>query len=287
MTSSVRKSRRPPHIPPMNHYHSPRGGRLVTGLLAGLCTLSSTFATEAVPTGTLNIDRTLVRVGTQSQLDWKIKYPKTPPVGPKLIPTAKVRMRVRLLGASFQQSRLNNGHGNNLDGVDSSNPGGGSGGPNGAIDLSAGYDDEKKTAKSVELPVEVMWSRNSAPWSCIFYGTQKSITPTSVIFETTVDKNEKIDFAARGFRAGWLPLYSTATSTPNVLILKDGDKLPTAITAFQQGVIEDFLMPHLAADRLTVNIGEGNLILLYELGQTSTSASGFDLQDLVMLVTFE
>lgn len=271
----------------MNHYHSPRGGRLVTGLLAGLCTLSSTFATEAVPTGTLNIDRTLVRVGTQSQLDWKIKYPKTPPVGPKLIPTAKVRMRVRLLGASFQQSRLNNGHGNNLDGVDSSNPGGGSGGPNGAIDLSAGYDDEKKTAKSVELPVEVMWSRNSAPWSCIFYGTQKSITPTSVIFETTVDKNEKIDFAARGFRAGWLPLYSTATSTPNVLILKDGDKLPTAITAFQQGVIEDFLMPHLAADRLTVNIGEGNLILLYELGQTSTSASGFDLQDLVMLVTFE
>lgn len=37
----------------------------------------------------------------------------------------------------------NNGNGNNLDGVDSSNPGNGSGGPNGAIDPSGGYDDER------------------------------------------------------------------------------------------------------------------------------------------------
>jgi hypothetical protein len=38
----------------------------------------------------------------------------------------------------------NNGHGNNLDGVDSSNPGQGQGGPNGAVDPSAGVDDEIK-----------------------------------------------------------------------------------------------------------------------------------------------
>lgn len=37
----------------------------------------------------------------------------------------------------------NNGHGNNIDGVDSSNPGGGSGGPNGAVDPSGNIDDEK------------------------------------------------------------------------------------------------------------------------------------------------
>lgn len=37
----------------------------------------------------------------------------------------------------------NNGHGNNLDGVDSSNPGQGHGGPNGMVDPSAGVDDEK------------------------------------------------------------------------------------------------------------------------------------------------
>lgn len=45
---------------------------------------------------------------------------------------------------SFSPSRGNNGHGNNIDGVDSSNPGGGSGGPNGGVDPSGGVDDESK-----------------------------------------------------------------------------------------------------------------------------------------------
>jgi hypothetical protein len=40
------------------------------------------------------------------------------------------------------RAKNNNGHGNNLDGVDSSNPGKGSGGPNGAVDPSGGVDDE-------------------------------------------------------------------------------------------------------------------------------------------------
>ncbi|RYD68709.1 MAG: hypothetical protein EOP83_00210 [Verrucomicrobiaceae bacterium] len=43
---------------------------------------------------------------------------------------------------SLSRKHPNNGHGNNLDGVDSSNPGNGSGGPNGAIDPSGGVDDE-------------------------------------------------------------------------------------------------------------------------------------------------
>ncbi len=47
----------------------------------------------------------------------------------------------------------NNGHGNNLDGVDSSNPGQGKGGPNGAVDQScdgsgACVDDEGKNTSS-------------------------------------------------------------------------------------------------------------------------------------------
>jgi len=41
-------------------------------------------------------------------------------------------------------AKSNNGHGNNLDGVDSSNPGQGKGGPNGGVDPSNGYDDEGK-----------------------------------------------------------------------------------------------------------------------------------------------
>lgn len=39
-------------------------------------------------------------------------------------------------------TKNNNGHGNNIDGVDASNPGQGTGGPNGGEDPSAGVDDE-------------------------------------------------------------------------------------------------------------------------------------------------
>ena len=49
-----------------------------------------------------------------------------------------------VLLVSLSTKHPNNGHGNNLDGVDSSNPGQGHGGPNGMVDPSGGVDDEMK-----------------------------------------------------------------------------------------------------------------------------------------------
>ena len=49
-----------------------------------------------------------------------------------------------VLLVTFSTKHPNNGHGNNLDGVDSSNPGQGSGGPNGTVDPSGGFDDEMR-----------------------------------------------------------------------------------------------------------------------------------------------
>lgn len=50
----------------------------------------------------------------------------------------------QVLLVTFSKKHPNNGHGNNLDGVDSSNPGQGRGGPNGTIDPSGGVDDEAR-----------------------------------------------------------------------------------------------------------------------------------------------
>lgn len=50
----------------------------------------------------------------------------------------------QVLLVTFSKKHPNNGHGNNLDGVDSSNPGQGKGGPNGAVDPSGGIDDEAR-----------------------------------------------------------------------------------------------------------------------------------------------
>ena len=168
----------------MKHHHSPRGGRLLTGLLAALLSTGSTFAADEIPTGTLNVDRSLVRIGSRSQLSWQIQHP----VGvtevveilpPNIIkPKKNLKMRVRVLGASFQQSLTS------------------------------------------YLPVEVMWSKNNSSWSRIFYGTQLTVNPSSVVLDTTVKTNDKINFGGRGYRSGWLPLYDTAENTPNLIMLQ-------------------------------------------------------------------
>ncbi len=51
-------------------------------------------------------------------------------------------------GSSTDDGQTNNGHGNNEDGVDCSNPGQGSGGPNGEVDASGDVDDEVSNGNS-------------------------------------------------------------------------------------------------------------------------------------------
>lgn len=275
----------------MKQYHSPRGGRLVIGLLACLCSFQSASAAEAIPTGKLNVDRSLVRVGSRSQLDWQIHHPTVTDVveitTPNIIKLKQdLKMRVRVLGVSFQQAKSNNGHGNNEDGVDSSNPG--TGGPNGAIDLSGGSDDEIKSGNYTELPIEVIWNINNSSWARIFYGTQTTVNATDIVLDTTVKKGDRLNFGGRGYRdKAWLPFYHTASVSPNVVLLKNGDRLPSTTPAFQLGQIESFLAPYLAADKQTVAIGNRDLILLLELGEAVPGYSGFNLQDVAVLVTFE
>lgn len=268
----------------MKSPHSPRGGRVMTGLFACLCSFGSVFAAEAIPTGELNVDRTLVRTGSRSQLDWKIEYPNIDEVvDDPIVPKKDLKMRVRLLGVSFQQIRMNNGHGNNIDGVDSSNTGNGGD----EVDLSGTYDDEKRAPTATELPIEVVWNNNGSDWTRIFYGTQSQVDPTAIVLNTTVKEADVVNFGGRGYRKGWLPLYTTATASPNLVILKNGDPLPSTLTAFQLGQIEPFLTPYLTADGKKVSIGNRDLILLIEIDKTTTKHAGFDAQDLVMLVTFE
>ena len=214
--------------------------------------LSSAHAADDIPIGTLNVNRTMVREGSQSQLDWQIQYPAgvtevVEIIPPNIIkPKKKLKMRVRVLGASFQQSY------------------------------------------NSYLPVEVMWSKNNSSWTRLFYGNQTNVNPSTLVLDTTVNKNDTINFGGRGFRSNaWLPIYHTSMTTPNLVMLQNGDRVPQSTPAFQQGNIESFLRPYLMPDRKTVSIGDKDLILLLELGQTNTSNSGFDLQDLVILVTFE
>lgn len=261
----------------MKHPHLPLGGRLMIAGLAGLCSLSSAFATD-IPTGTLNVDRSLVRVGSRSQLDWKIKYP----VGvTELRSTQPLTMRVRVLGSSFHTNKTNNGNGNNLDGVDSSNS---ATIKKGTVDPSGTYDDEKKLGKAVPLPVEVMWSLNNSSWTRLFYGTTPDVNPSTIVLNSKVTPSDVVSFGAHGFRDGaWLPFYSTATLSQNVVMLENGATLPPMV---QTSATESILKPYINSNN-TVKIGTHDLIIMMELGQTNPIYADFNLQDLILLVTFE
>ena len=235
----------------MNLNCFPRTGRLLTGIFVFLLTATASFAqTNDVPTGTLNVDRNMVRAGVNSQLDWNITYPSgiteiieiIPPN--TIVPKKNLKMKIRVLGASFQQTATK------------------------------------------YLPVQAYWSKNNGSWSQLFYGYQTSVRPQDVLVSTNVKANDKINIGGRGYRSGWLPFYHTGGNAPNLVLLTDGDSVPSTVPAFYQANIEDFLAPYLDSNR-KINIGERDLIILIELGQTNPSASGFDIQDLVLLVTFE
>lgn len=221
------------------------------GLLAGLCSLNAALAID-IPTGKLNVDRTLVRTGTKSNLDWQIQYP-TPLVTDVVTVstttgtiTAKtaMKMRVRTLGVAFQSG-------------------------------------------STLLPCEGQWSKNGSTFTRFFYGTGPSVDATKVLIDTTVVANDKINFGGRGWSgSSWFPFHDTTKYDPYVIVLKNGDSAPTYAPAYNQTSAKGFLTPYIDTTG-KIKIGSRDLIVLWECSTAAPGTTYFDMQDLVLLVTFE
>lgn len=219
----------------------------MTGMLALLFPVIALSATPSVPSGKLNVDRELVRSGVRSQLDWNITYPDTRLVGVDLKPTTKVKMRVRTLGVAFQSG-------------------------------------------STLLPFQGSWKTNSTGWSTFFQGNSLAVHPTQVLVEQIVEKNATIQFRARGasntLATSWYDYHTTNTNDPYAVVLKNGDKPPSYAPAYTQGTIKSFLSSYLDSTG-RIKIGDQDLIILWEGSTASPGTTYFDLQDLVVLVSFE
>jgi hypothetical protein len=228
----------------------PRGGRLIMNLLIAAGLSAQAFAQEAIPRGTLNVDRSLVRVGSFSALDWKIEHPKTAvdvvditDVG-TIIPKKSVTMRVRTLGVAFQSG-------------------------------------------SRELPLDAYWSVNNSSWSRFFYDVGSNVVSTDILIETKVKKGDQINFGARGKNGRkWYPFHHTAKDDRYVIVLKNGDKAPSYAPAYNQSGVESFLSPYIDGSG-RIRIGPRDVIVLWEASTASPGSTYFDMQDLVVLATFE
>ena len=69
------------------------------------------------------------------------------------------------------------------------------------------------------------------------------------------------------------------------LVDTDGDSVPEYTPAYDQADIESFMTQFVTTDN-KVTLGSQDVIYLFELGTRNTSASYFDMQDLVTIVTF-
>jgi len=205
---------------------------------------------NTVPRGTLDVDKTLVRVGTRSNLTWNIEYPAAITDIVDVNPTGTIktkktlRMKVRVLGVAFQS-------GNTL------------------------------------LPLDAYWGLNGGSWQNLFYGTGPTVNPNSVLVDKTVKKDESVDFGARGWGgSSWLPFNHTRTQTKYVIVLGKGSKAPTYAPAYNQNSVTSFLKPYIDSAG-KINIGDRDLIILWEASTASPGSIYFDMQDLVVLVSFE
>ncbi len=221
----------------------------MTGLLASMCLVVSASA-AGIPTGKLNVDRSLVRAGVKSNLDWQIQYPtivtdlvSVTSTG-TIIPKIPMKMRVRTLGVAFQSG-------------------------------------------STLLPIEGNWSKNGGAWTKFFYGTGLSVVPTNILVDTTVAANDRIAFGARGWSgSSWFPFHDTTKTDKYVIVLKNGDSAPSYAPAYNQTSTKGFLSPYIDSTG-KIKIGSRDLILLWECSNAAPGTTYFDMQDLVVLVTFE
>ena len=251
----------------MNTLCSPRSGRILsfafTALWIGSTAIASANDTPEPPSGTLKVDRDLVRVGMKSQLDWEIEYPLTGSNSPgqdgdpsggvtdlidivppqRIVPKKELIMRVRVLGVAFQSG-------------------------------------------SKQMPLDAYISYNGSSWNRFFYGRSYDVEPGDVLVERTVSAGTTIDFGARGWINDWLPFHSTDKEDQYLKVLKNGDIAPSYAPAYSQGDIVSFLGPYMD-DRGKVRIGDRDLIILWEAYTGEPGSKYFDMQDLVVLVTFE
>jgi len=232
----------------MNLLHSPRGGRIIQGFLVVLSVLNLAHAADpvAVPSGTLTIDNSFVRVGVKSQLGWNITYPTnaknliTKDDNGTCTPKVKVRMQVRVLAAAFSNNT---------------------------------------TYWTVKGYVKVGSTSTN-----IFTGTQPNVNASTVVYDKIVAAGSVINVNAATTTDGYT--CSTSAKDRSVVALFDGEALPayqrTAYPNMQLNVL-DYIANYMNPNN-TAKIGENQVIFLGDFNGFGNT--GYDLNDYVLLVTF-
>lgn len=234
-----------------------KAAALITCVLAAVSTtLSAQSSSPSIPVGWLSAYPTVVKTGTKPTLTWDISYPSivkdfvdvTPPA--TVIPKVDLDVDVRVLGNGVTVSTSNGGF--NF------------------------------------VNAEASLSFNGGSYSRIFYGTNYSVNPSNVVWsKTKIRKGESLRFGGRYYyNNSWGTQFTSTSSTKNVRVLVAGDTPPNKVPDYGAPTLESFIRPYLGPDG-KVKIGPMDVIVFMELTHTNEADTGYDLQDMVLLVTFK
>jgi hypothetical protein len=249
----------------------------VPAAVFALCAvLAPHVSAQAVPaglTGSLIANPTVVQAGQSPKLTWSINYPSVVKKyvdiedpgeggggGGKITPLVPLYAEVRVIGQGVTV-QTNNGF---------------------------NFVDTEGT----------MSINSSSSFKRIFFGTNPEINPGAVvdlksIFGSTYANN--LIPAGRPLRFGGRYYYNSSYGThyksndgsDNVRFLVSGDTPPSKVPDYNAPSLESFIRPYLDPSG-KVKIGPMDVIIFMELTHSASQKSnvGYDLQDLVLLVTF-
>ncbi|WP_226895666.1 hypothetical protein [Luteolibacter marinus] len=138
------------------------------------------------------------------------------------------------------------------------------------------------------VPTEAKVSYNGGSYEQVFYGTNDDVKPNKVVFYKDMTQGETLRFGGRYYYNGsWGPYFTSQSGTDNVRTLVNGDIPPTTNPMHTAPTLESFIKPYLDAEG-RVKIGPMDVIVFMELTHYDSQKSdqGYDLQDMVLLVTF-
>lgn len=219
---------------------------------------TTTATSPSIPTGWLTTGQSIVRAGSTTALTWSINYPSvikdyitvTPPS--TITTKQSLDYEIRVLGAGVTSSKSD---GSNM----------------------------------VFVPTEAQLSVAGGSYQRIFYGTNNDVTPSKVVSSGNLQNNKTLRFGGRYyFNGSWGTTYTSSSGTNNVRTLVNGETPPTTYSLINAPTLESFIKPYLDSTGKVV-IGPMDVIVFMELTHTDAQKydSGYDLQDMVLLVTFK
>jgi len=210
--------------------------------------LTSTAFSAEQSTGTLSVDKNMVRQGGIPKLEWNISHPTTQIEDIITIDeeddeiTAKTKLRVQVFVIG--------------------------------VGITDGSNEYKSTS----------WLNfSTVGWKHVFEGKGSQVNTSQIYIDRIVESGEKIKFAGRYYWNDWQPYYYSDGG--NVKALVNGDTPPTTGVSYDdQSSLNDYLKPYVQDGKL--KLGNFDVIYAAELTHTDQSQSGFDMQDTIILLRF-